>query len=398
MADNGEFTKGDTPTKRVKGRKTQEENANDFCRLCGVNLKIKFGNFQKSTKYISTENLFKPSGRAKRGGTTLAELCSEIGLNIVESSVLSSRVCQSCGRKIFNAVELVRFIRSGLERNVEVPICSSDTQDRQVRIKRLLPSSVSSPDRSPQAKKNLYNGRSISKKSLDFSESTPSNATNKENMPLDLNKETITPRVSDFAAELNVEILCGKQTTQLKVLIVNPNGRIDSHCSFDDEMKSIFLNTVPNMTMKHSHVRQELVESLRKAVAEEFREYCGDTTDSMLRKSSPEDLAVFSNRILAHEVEIWCPVWIACLKGACNVKELAEENGKAVNSIALSSAVAAKCRNPKMSSAAYRISTILFHSGVKHEDLGHLNKLGFVCHQTRLFSFKEEWERTVNRN
>ena len=47
MADNGEFANGDTPTKRVKGRKTQEENANDFCRLCGVNLKIKFGNFQK---------------------------------------------------------------------------------------------------------------------------------------------------------------------------------------------------------------------------------------------------------------------------------------------------------------------------------------------------------------
>ena len=184
---------------------------------------------------------------------------------------------------------------------------------------------------------------------------------------------------------MNVENLCGKQTTQLKVLILNPNGRIDSHCSFDDETKSIILNacrknwnTVANMTMKHSHVRQELVESLRKAVAEEFREYCGDTADSMLKKSSPEDLAVFSNRILAHEVEIWCPVWMACLKGACNVKELAEENGKAINSIALSSAVAAKCRNPKMSSAAYRISTILFHSGVKHEDLRLLNKLG-VC-------------------
>ena len=128
------------------------------------------------------------------------------------------------------------------------------------------------------------------------------------------------------------------------------------------------------MTMKHSHVRQELVKSLRKAVAEEFREYCEDTTDStpvehccerdheafprpprtrqifaegsdrrvqgvlrrhrrfnVYKKSSPGDLAVFSNRILAHEVEIWCPVWMACLKGACNVKRLAEENGKAIN-------------------------------------------------------------------
>lgn len=217
MVDNGEFAlKGDTPTKPVKGRKNQEENANDCCRLCGVNLKIKFGNFQKSTKHISTENLIKPSARTKHEGKTLAVLCSETGLNIVESSVLSSRVCQSCGRKIFNAVELVRFIRSGLERNVEVPLCSSD-QDTQVRIKRLLPSSVSSPDRGPQVN-NLYKDSSAPKKSLNFSESTPSNVTNKENMPLDVNQETSTPRVSHFSAELNAENLCGKQTTQLKVL------------------------------------------------------------------------------------------------------------------------------------------------------------------------------------
>jgi len=79
MADKREFTtKGDTATKPTIGRKSHEENANDLCRLCGVNLRIKFGNFQKSTIYISTENLFKSSGRAKRKGKTLAELCSKI--------------------------------------------------------------------------------------------------------------------------------------------------------------------------------------------------------------------------------------------------------------------------------------------------------------------------------
>ena len=52
----------------------------------------------------------------------------------------------------------------------------------------------------------------------------------KENMLLDVNQEIITPRVPRFSAELNVENLCGKQITQLKVLIANPNGRIDSHC------------------------------------------------------------------------------------------------------------------------------------------------------------------------
>ena len=123
-------SRGDTPAKPVKGRKAKEESVDDFCRLCGVNFKVKFGNFQKSTRYLSTENLFKPSGRAKRDGKTLAEICSEIGLNIVESSLVSSRVCQSCGRKIFNAAELFHFICSGIERNVEVPFSSTPHKKR----------------------------------------------------------------------------------------------------------------------------------------------------------------------------------------------------------------------------------------------------------------------------
>ena len=48
-------SKGDTPTKPVEGR-TKEDSIDDFRRLCGVNFKIKFDNFQKSTIYISMEN------------------------------------------------------------------------------------------------------------------------------------------------------------------------------------------------------------------------------------------------------------------------------------------------------------------------------------------------------
>ena len=135
---HGEYLKsrGNTPTKPVKGGK--EESVDDFCRLCGVNFKVKFGNFQKSTRYLSTENLFKPSGRAKRNGKTLGEICSEIGLNIVESSLVSSRVCQSCGRK-YSA--LLNF---------------SISFAPEARIKHLLPSSVSSPERRPQPRKGIF--------------------------------------------------------------------------------------------------------------------------------------------------------------------------------------------------------------------------------------------------
>ena len=77
---HGEYLKsrGNTPTKPVKGGKAKEESVDDFCRLCGVNFKVKFGNFQKSSRYISTENLFKPSGRAQRDGKTLAEISPKL--------------------------------------------------------------------------------------------------------------------------------------------------------------------------------------------------------------------------------------------------------------------------------------------------------------------------------
>ena len=45
---HGEYLKlrGNTPTKPVEGGKAKEESVDDFCRLCGVNFKIRFGNFQ----------------------------------------------------------------------------------------------------------------------------------------------------------------------------------------------------------------------------------------------------------------------------------------------------------------------------------------------------------------
>ena len=54
-------------------------------------------------------------------------------------------------------------------------------------------------------------------------------------MRLDVIQEKITPRVPQFSVELNVENVCGKQITQLKALIVNPNGHIDPHCSLNNE-------------------------------------------------------------------------------------------------------------------------------------------------------------------
>ena len=48
------------------------------------------------------------------------------------------------------------------------------------------------------------------------------------------------------------------------------------------------------------------------------------------------------------------------------------------NAMALSTSVAARCANQLMSAVSYRISAILFNSGVKYQDINRLHKLA-VC-------------------
>ena len=379
--------KADTPKKPVKGEKLlssrhTKTSINDNCRLCSCQLKIKYGEFQK-TSYISTQNLFKISKREGCHNVTLAELSSKIGLKIDRSDMFSDRVCHACGRKIRNAVDLYNFIRSKLEKEKEATAIEGDGDS--VRLKRLLPTTVSSPDRSPLARKGRKTSEQCTgaKKSLTFNKVPPAGITS--NKPNEILK--ISPQeASEIASSnLNVEDLLESTTTEVKVVIVNPSGRIETFSSFQDNTKSMIANlcrkrwkTVANLAFAHPNVRVELVDPLRKTVGREFQEYCNNATDSLLKKSRPEDLAAFSNKVLVHEAGVWCPFWMNCVKGACNVQNPSEPDIKKTNSMALITSVAARGRNPTMSAVAYRISAILCHSGVKYDDQRLLNKLG-VC-------------------
>lgn len=101
-------------------------------------------------------------------------------------------------------------------------------------------------------------------------------------------------------------------------------------------------------------------------------------SDSMLKYSAPSELAAFSNRKLVHEIEVYCPLWHACLTGAANVHLPGAKFDAAVNSLALASSVIARLRNPRMSALAKRVSTVLVHSGAKADDFMRLNRLG-IC-------------------
>ena len=79
------------------------------------------------------------------------------------------------------------------------------------------------------------------------------------------------------------------------------------------------------------------------------------------------------------EVGIFCPIWFDCVLSASGLSsENLTEGARDGNSLALATAMIAQIRNVKASAVHYRISTVMFNSGVKHDDLIRLNRLG-IC-------------------
>ena len=378
-----------TPTKCVRSGITK--NADDFCRVCSCSFKVRYGNNNK-INVIATENLYLPSKKKEFiGGATLAEMCYAMGIQVNKSQKLSSRVCRPCGRKIQTANEYITFIRSRIAN--ESTTRENTSTSSPARFKRVLPTTVSTPERSPRPPKRISSSASRVKKSLTF------NAAKKQNLeennsnimsPSPVNDPSTSIDRNDtdelVLSALKVEELVGKSSTEVTTVLVFPGGKIESRSKFDEEIKSLIislsrgnLKAFSNMIFKVKNIREHLLESLKRTIGIEFKTYCQDKSESILNGTSPAEIASFSNKILVHEAEVLCPFWMSCLHGACNSSRPGKKaQTKIISAMALNTAVAAKCRNQKMSAPAYRISTILLHSGVKFDDLNRLHKLG-IC-------------------
>ena len=102
-------------------------------------------------------------------------------------------------------------------------------------------------------------------------------------------------------------------------------------------------------------------------------------------------MAAFSNNLLIEEVRVFCPLWHHCVLGATGLKEDdIKACGRKTNSVALVSSVVSRTRNSTASAAHYRISSILFHSGAKFEDLIRLNRLGVCMSPTMVVSMQRK--------
>ena len=102
-----------------------------LCRICKSSFDVKYGTGRSSR--LSTENLFTMSNRDGNRGEILAVMCEEVGLPIVKSPSLSSRVCNPCARKIRNMFRFFNEIKRTTKGDIEVLTISSP-----FRSKRLL--------------------------------------------------------------------------------------------------------------------------------------------------------------------------------------------------------------------------------------------------------------------
>ena len=110
----------------------------------------------------------------------------------------------------------------------------------------------------------------------------------------------------------------------------------------------------------------------------------------ILEARNPDELASFSKKIFMKEVRMFWPLWFDCVWGASGLSQNAsKECDPETNSLALATVTLARLRNAKASAVHYRISTFMFHSGVKYGDLTSLNHLE-VC-------MSPDWQLRLNR-
>ena len=417
-----------------KAAKPAENFNSDACRLCGINFKISVGNFGGNNKYISTENLFKIPQRAGVDKIPLADLLKiHLDIEVHPQDGKSSRVCAKCALKIRNASTLIKFITTALNRQNT----DEESQGEQ-RLKRMnivspqrnikKPRAYSSPSTSKQSSLPRQNPARLppAKRPLLFSEriepNTPaakreSASTSKQLTSLHLSQENssclqgerslllVSPDtcidhaaptvlseseifplniVADDTIEKEDEIekkATQKDELQVDVILNFPSGK--RHKQAPKNVANIVKNfalgnfgTAVSLIFKCEELQPFLHGQVKSSISNELKEYCR-SDNSLLKHTSPAELAAFSNKLVCHEVSVMCPLWNSAIRGAAG-KGTKTKPEKAANVLALCSSALAKFRNERMSALAYRISVVLLHSGAKSQDFTRLNHLG-IC-------------------
>ena len=167
---------------------------------------------------------------------------------MTRSESKSDRVCAACGRKIRNMHQLFCFVASALQ---------DPETESQERFKRCLPTSVSSPERSPVNKKMLRKGleESASQKRQVEGDDDAEIADNKQKKPTSrkilfcsTNDEELNQAESNRNGRgdwelglLNVDDL-SQGKTQVKILILYPSEHVKIRTQITSKLQAEILS------------------------------------------------------------------------------------------------------------------------------------------------------------
>ena len=221
-------------------------------------------------------------------------------------------------------------------------------------------------------------------------------------------------RADEVLSKLNTEdITLDDACCGVKVVLVYPST-MTVKGNFDPVSAGIIKNicrgewaTVVNAIRRHEFLAPELLNLVEREVGREFAQY--SKSDSCLKECSPDQLRVFSNKTLCEEVRVFCPLFYAAVGGACDMRTSDESDVHRTNALALATSALARCRNPTMSAVAYRISALLYHSGLDSRGLTRLNNLGVCMSPKRMISLQEKmadnfdykverWKKEITEN
>jgi len=143
-------------------------------------------------------------------------------------------------------------------------------------------------------------------------------------------------------------------------------------------------------------IRDALLEKVRAAVTSECKDLCSVKTPSLLRNTSPTGLKQFSESAHVAELAERAPILYLLLSAAVgkpipqtagnhdeeNASSSDTDSNKTVPAISMAASVLLKTRCPQMSAQAYRVSTVLWHSGAKKQVYNRGVKWGLTVGHT----------------
>ena len=149
--------------------------------------------------------------------------------------------------------------------------------------------------------------------------------------------------------------------------------------------------------MNQKEMKETILKEVERNIQAECTALCSRKSPSIFSKVSSDDLMQLTNTAIVEELQERAPILSRCVKATTRSKRSMAENEKAkkgekykrIPAISLAVSILLRSRCSYMSANSYRMSTILWHSGVDKKVCTFTLLLKSVPQQKILFYLKD---------